>query len=329
MPVRDQYFRLQLLDQIFGTAQHGLTAKEVLEALNHKLEPQDRVSLRTVQNDIIALRDGQIGPPMPLMEHRDGRQIYFRYREDAGPMYSVSLSPTEIQQVRQAIQLLERTGQYFLELEQLKQKLSASTAQAPSIEFDDNPDYVGKTWMVVVSEAIRQEISLKIVYQPFEREPYPIVLHPYRLREYNNRWYLCGLAEPYEGSLTQTVLALDRIQNLAMQPKVKYVANPFDPEYFEDVIGITVNPAEPIQRVRLHFEPSRAEYVRTKPLHRTQRGPHPVENDWQEFTIDVRFNRELVATILAFGEDVRVVEPIPLQHQVAQSLHMALGHYSK
>jgi predicted DNA-binding transcriptional regulator YafY len=327
MPVRDQYQRIHLIDQILSAAQQGLSARQILEILNQKLPEEDQIGLRTLQNDITALREGHFGSQVALNEERRGRGIYYRYAEGTLSAYAFRLTPGEMQQIRQAMGLLERSGEYFVEIEQLKRKLNPMATHLPPIEFDDNPDYIGRNWMPLVTDAISRTIPLTIEYQPFERAAYRLVLHPYRLREYNNRWYVCGLVDPAPDPAIQTVLALDRIQGMEYAHQVLPRPNPFDAEYFEDVIGITVNPNEPIARVRLQFEPSRAEYVRTKPLHRTQRGPYPAPEGWQEYTIDVRHNRELVATILTFAEDVRVMEPERLRQDVAQRHLVALGHY--
>lgn len=327
MPVRDQYRRIQVLDQILANAPGGLTARQVLDRLNEKLELRGRVSLRTLQNDIAALKEGQFGTHVPLVEERRGRQILYKYQDPEFSLYAFNLNQAELQQIRHALTLLERSGRYFMPLEQLKRKISPLDPSLPAIEFDDNPDYIGLQWMQKITDGISRPICLSVTYRPFERQPYVIQIHPYRLREYNNRWYLCGLAEPKKSPPFQTVLALDRIEKLEFCPEIAYEPSTFDQEYFEDVIGITVDLNEPVQRVRLQFEPSRAEYVRTKPLHRTQRGPYERENGWQEFTIDVRLNRELVATLLSFGHDVYVLEPERLRNDLVESLSGALSHY--
>ena len=265
---------------------------------------------------------------MALLEERRGRLIYYRYREPGFSLYGFNLTYEEQAHIRQALALLERSGRYFLALEQLKRKISPMDSGLPTIEFDDNPDYLGLQWMQKITDAIAQPTCLVVTYRPFERDAYPLKLHPYRLREYNNRWYLCGLAEPQAQPAYQTVLALDRMEKVEFCDDPPYFPSNFDPEYFEDVIGITVDPREPVQRVRLALEPSRAEYVRTKPLHRTQRGPYLGPNGKLEFTIDVRHNRELIATILSFGSDIEVLEPDSLRVMVGHHLHSAAALYA-
>jgi len=327
MPVIDQYKRIRYIDQIFGAAQNGLTAKQILEILNQRLEVNEKISLRTLQNDIAALKEGLFGSQVLIYEERRGRYIYYRYQDPNFSLYTFQLSAAEMQQVRQAMSLLERSGQYFVEIEQLKRKLNPLDGEISPLEFDDNPDYMGLAWMPIITEAINRNKCLTIIYKPFEKEAYNVIIHPYRLREYNNRWYVTGLAEPANQPYHQTVLALDRIEHIEANTDAAYNREAYDPEYFEDVIGITVNHNEPVTRIRLRVEAYRAEYIRTKPLHRTQRGPHATDNGWQEFTIDVRHNRELVSTILSFGDDVHVLEPERLRLEVAQRYLSAISLY--
>ncbi len=327
MAIRDQYQRLRLLDQLLSRNIEGYTTQALCQLINERLAHTDGVSLRTIQNDLAALKKGIYGNAINIVEERRGRQTVYKYKDPNFSLHALNLDETEQQQILAALALLERSGQYFMPLEQLKRKISPLDTDLPIIEFDDNPDYEGLSWMPKLAQAIGTQTCLAIDYAPYNREPYQILLHPYRLREYNSRWYLCGLAEPHSSPAVQSVLALDRILKVDTTYKVAYKESPFDPEYFEDVIGITVDADAPIEKVRLRFEPNRADYVRTKPLHRTQKGPYPAANGWSEFSIEVRINRELVQTLLAFGGDVEVLEPADLREQITAKLRQALSHY--
>ena len=78
-------------------------------------------------------------------------------------------------------------------------------------------------------------------------------------------------------------------------------------EYFDDVIGVTVPEKEP-EDVVLRISKPRFEYIRTKPLHLSQRIVE--ENDYfSVITINVKVNKELEALILSFGSDMEVLSP--------------------
>lgn len=61
--------------------------------------------------------------------------------------------------------------------------------------------------------AIVYKKVLQIQYKSFNSEvPYDVIIHPYHLKQYNNRWFLFGY-NPYNKKADWN-LALDRIVNI-------------------------------------------------------------------------------------------------------------------
>src|SRR5690606_24641970 len=61
------------------------------------------------------------------------------------------------------------------------------------ISFDANVDYKGLNHITILFNAIINKRVLKISYHPFtETKPIHYSLHPYHLRQYNNRWFVFG-----------------------------------------------------------------------------------------------------------------------------------------
>ena len=89
-------------------------------------------------------------------------------------------------------------------------------------------------------------------------------------------------------------------------------------EYFDDVIGVTV-PEEETEDIVLRISKPRFEYIRTKPLHLSQRIVE--ENDYfAVITINVKVNKELESLILFFGNDMEVLSPEHLRQQIANKI---------
>ena len=83
-------------------------------------------------------------------------------------------------------------------------------------------------------------------------------------------------------------------------------------EYFDDVIGVTVpERCEPVD-VILSVSNNRYNYIKTKPLHLTQRKLGE-DNGYTRISINVKINRELIALLLSFGSDVEVLSPASLR----------------
>ena len=137
-------------------------------------------------------------------------------------------------------------------------------------------------------------------------------LSPYHIKQYNNRWFL--LAGNENGCIVN--VALDRI--VAIEPSIaKYQPTDIDfEEYFDDVIGVTI-PDVPAEHVLLKFSPSRFPYVHSKPLHHSQKVK---DKESGIIEITVKPNRELMALLLEFGDDVEVLQPEHLRQEVQEKI---------
>lgn len=168
-------------------------------------------------------------------------------------------------------------------------------------------------WMEPLLEGIVDGRLLAVDYMGFGREMKRHFFSPYLLRQYRNRWYAVGHSNRPDYTI---VLALDRIRKV--QPaKGDFVRDPsFEPEaYFRHAFGIThLRDAKP-EKVRLRFTPEQAPYVRSQPLHHSQR---ILSDDagGMEVSLDVYVTPELNMAILAFGTGVRVLEPATLADRI-------------
>ena len=82
------------------------------------------------------------------------------------------------------------------------------------------------------------------------------------------------------------------------------------------MIGVTI-PDVPAEHVLLKFSPSRFPYVHSKPLHHSQKLKDK-ENGIIEIT--VKPNRELMALLLEFGDDVEVLQPKHLRQEIQEKI---------
>ena len=199
--------------------------------------------------------------------------------------------------------------------------------QQPFISFDNNPDVKGIEQLQSLMNYIRRKQVLKIKYQSFKKnKPELIVLHPYHLKQYNNRWFLFGLNEEYK--IPTWNLPLDRITNIGILKK-KYEENTsinWD-NFFDDAIGVSKNSDAKAEEIILHFNSFRANYVISKLLHSSQKLPKVIDGNTTEIRIKVVVNNELIALLLSFGEDVKVVSPVHLSKTIQKKLQTAIGNY--
>ena len=97
--------------------------------------------------------------------------------------------------------------------------------------------------------------------------------------------------------------------------------------YFYDIIGVTRKEEEVLNEVVLEFAASLIPYVRTKPIHPSQRIVSEAENGDTTLSIKVIPNYELERLIRSFGARVKVVSPEWLQAKLIAELAASLKQY--
>jgi len=237
--------------------------------------------------------------------------------------------------LQQAIQVLQQVKGFAIseELKSLVVKLKyvmPIQSEVPTVLFDGPDRFEGMELMQQVYDAINKQQVIAFQYQPFnEKAPVEFTLHPYLLKEYNNRWYLVGYAIPKNEIW---ICALDRFKS-DPKPRLRNEYLPpaavgFDPvAYFADVIGPTVRKENPVEEVVLKFTPNRAPYVSTKNLHSSQELLKTYKDGSVSFSYRLRYNRELHGILMGFASDVKVLKPASLQQKIKDTAEAIVAMY--
>ncbi|MBQ2486568.1 MAG: WYL domain-containing protein, partial [Candidatus Methanomethylophilus sp.] len=105
----------------------------------------------------------------------------------------------------------------------------------------------------------------------------------------------------------------------------EYLEDPsFIPEeWFRDMVGVTKFRNDRPERVVIQASPSEAPYIRTKPLHPSQRILEVRDDGSAVFELKVIVNRELVRLLFGYAEGIRVLRPRKLVYMMRR--HFQLG----
>ena len=310
-------YRYRILNECFSNRGHRKwSLEDLIEAVSRCLQEDFgddfSVSKRTIQGDIHVMRSEKprgFGAPIAC-------QAGFYFYGD--PYYSIeknALGREEQDLLREAVGLLRQLPG-FPQLPALEMLLKRVNSSSPAslisqelIQFETNPAVHGLEWLGTIYKAIAEQQVLLFQYHPFTEAPLEILLHPYLLKEWRNRWYVFGRND--QDKLWN--LALDRIQHIALQEQTEYQKNDlFNPEtWFDDIVG--VSKSEDAQVVKVQFETSylSSRYLETRPIHPSQQLIH-AENDRYRFALKVILNHELVNELMRYGRDLRVIGPAAL-----------------
>ena len=330
MPVDKQvYIRYKVLNRCFRNRYREFTIDDLVDACNEALRKADKqdVSKRTIQNDINTL-EADYGIMLDEKLKR-GRQRLYRYRDTSYSLPIIRMNDEERNKIQDAISVLEDfEGEPLYDWARtLLMQVGGGMFNEQSssvVSFQSNPDLKGLNLFGKLLQAILGKRTLKIIYTPFGKDSYSERVYPYHLKQFNDRWYLIAQAVGYE---TLGHYALDRIDSFEeislpyKEPEVDFS------EYFDDVIGVTVPERyEPVD-VILRVWNNRFNYIKTKPLHLSQRIISE-EDGYTKISINVKINLELISLILSFGPDVEVIAPASLRAMIAKNISAMSDKYS-
>lgn len=216
----------------------------------------------------------------------------------------------------------------FLEIVNTADLLTESLADSKHtldyIHFDQGGGFRGIEHLRPLLQAIREQREIKFKHFSYQREKWHhFSVHPYLLKEYQNRWYVVGWVKGIKDYLT---FGLDRIKDLTILPSTfERDANVDLPARFDATIGVIYGNGKR-ERIVLWFNAEQKHYVKSLPLHPTQK--IVTEND-EGLTIELYVvpNYELVQHILMHHAFVKVIEPVWLAEEVMKKHLQASSIY--
>ena len=326
--------RYRALDKCFRDYRHRYYIDDLIEKCEEELESFNftaNVSRRQIFDDI-RFMESEAGWQIPLDHLKDGKRTYYRYYERDFTINEQPLTDEEAQQLKTMILTLDRfrglpCNEWIDELvSSLEYRFNLKGKKENVIGFEQNQRFTGLKHLNKALDAASNHQVVEIMYHNYKNGGRDIffTVHPYYVKQFNNRWFLFGLDDKYKNIDT---IALDRIVKMDLVDDITFIPNEtidFD-HYFDDVVGVTI-PDKGIEKehIVLQFSKSRFPYVNSKPIHRTQ---EVVSEEDCTISIDVRPNNELVTQILSFGPDVEVLSPESFRDQIKEKIQGYMKKY--
>jgi predicted DNA-binding transcriptional regulator YafY len=271
--------RYHALDRCFSNYGRKYFIEDLIDACNEAIFEfagiEDGVKRRQVFDDITFMESEQAWS-IPLERIKDGKRVYYRYSDKSFSIKNHGINQAEAEQLKETLTILTRFKgmpqfEWIEEMQiRLEDTFKLKGNLQSSVGFEQNPFLKGLNHFTGIFNAIQHEVTLKVKYQGYKQEkPSEVILHPWYLKQYNNRWFLFGLNEEYN---TITNFALDRIIEFK-ESKMKFRKNDevnFD-EYFDDIIGVTVKREASVEKLLLKLSKEIWPYIESKPLHGSQK----------------------------------------------------------
>ena len=183
----------------------------------------------------------------------------------------------------------------------------------------------GQTFLEDVLKAMKQGKVLEITYKSYWREHESTFrVAPYCVKLFRQRWYLVGNSVN-EGKIR--IYSLDRFLEAKLTDEPFDYPKDFSPEvYFEGCFGIIREESCPLETVKLKVSPNQANYLRSLPLHHTQKELVQTA-DYSIFSVEVRPTFDFRQELLWNGDALEVLEPLWLRKEMAAIIKQMGNHY--
>lgn len=313
---RNALIRYQIIDRCLRDVNASWTLEQIIEEVSdyfiHELGNEKGISKRTIEYDLQFMQSSE-GYSAPIEKEKAGDKWLWYYTDRKFSITNSPLDKDDADKLNDALIILKQFEHFpqFEDIEEIILKLQSKTIGTKKkprtiIQFESNSLAEGNRHLKQLYKMILKKVVIELYYQPFGKEAFKAIVHPYLLKEYNNRWFL--FAKNHQNGLIGNY-ALDRIISFDISHFTFTDSDDFDPiGYFNDVVGVSVTPNVKSQKIILSFSVEQGNYVRTKPLHHSQ---IILKDNKKEFRVEIKVipNYELKKLIWSFGDGVKVIEP--------------------
>ena len=326
--VKNGSFRESIIDRCLQS-RRGYSTQEIFDKCNDALERRGELpitALNTIRNDIMSIENRW---HIVVEARRSGREIRYRYEDPDFSIYNTPLNEDEIAQLSQSVSLLQRfegmPGFEWVDELNAHLQTTVSANLEPVVGFDENKELKGMSFFTPFFKAITSQKALKIKYNTYKNKSIEAIIHPYYLKEYNQRWFLFALSDQHK---IISNFALDRIESIE-GVATKYIPNKdIDfAHYFDNVIGVSVNSKDEVQLIQIWVDKEQLPYILSKPIHKSQSVIEERDDGSAVVSIGVTPNFELEQLLLSFGERIEILSPQSLRDKIVARIQKSFKKY--
>ena len=317
---RSAYKRYKIIDSLL---RNNLKPYPTLIDIQKACEDNLKIypSLETLQKDI---------KNMKLLEELDAPIVFCRKNLGyyySNPNYSINTVPLtddDIISIKESLDLVKNLGgsnrineNFTLAIQKIlatyKEEFPDSDIKRKIIQTDQIDGAKGFENFNVLLKACKNRYPVSLVHYSYSnREFNSDIVHPIRLKEFENRWYLIAYSERQNWIKT---FGLDRIYE-PLYLKRKYIeCNESEIEsYCNDIYGVYPIKDQPKQKITFLTSIAITNYFEAYPIHKSQNAEKN-ESGSCFFTVDLVPSDELIRLFRSYGKHLEVINPYWLRLQ--------------
>lgn len=325
--------RYKYLDSLLSDRHHFYDIHDLTERCNDKLvyDGFPEVGQRTIEKDILFLEYAPFNAD--IERFRKNGKSCIRY---ADPSFSIFTKEISDEEQNLLCEVLNTLGQFegldnFTWLDNFKIGLGLEERKKV-ISFSNNSYLKNSSLLGELFDTISNEQVIDIEYHKFGSNDTKlhVIVFPYLLKQYNDRWFLLCSPEDNTGIILN--FALDRLDSIKPLPERKYIKCQVNlEEHFDDIVGVTFYADRPVEKIILWVSEKDFPYVETKPIHPSQKVIKGEEGERLSniystlgkgmfIEIDCIENYELIRELCSYGKGLIVLSPRNIQKCVFERI---------
>lgn len=252
------------------------------------------------------------------------RRTFIRMKENISKLFDIQIGYDRKEDkyyIEDDISGCNKNTQFLLSAFAVNQMVSKNRDLADRILLEDTPAG-SNIFLPEITTAMRENRRLSITYQNYEMQTArEFEIEPYALRYFGRRWYVLAHTD-FHASLY--LYALDRMKAVNVSKSTFKLPKDFSAEnYFSRYFGVIVTDAK-AENIQLKTSDTRAKYLRSLPLHHSQK-----EIASNLFELHLVPTDDFINAVRAMGTEVEVVSPDWLRKRLLQNAKDLVKKYSK
>lgn len=260
-------------------------------------------------------------------ESRIPKRTFQRMKNDIGSLFGIYIECLRSRGNKYALENADDIKQGNVQ-QWLINGFSISNVLMDSRQIKDRivlePIPSGNRFLTLTIDAILQNKTLHVQYQSFKMpEPREFEIAPYCLRCFKQRWYILGTRD---GVKEPHFFSLDRVLSLELTDNSFKLPKNFDAEaFFHNYYGIMQGDTK-TESVQLRVTPFRANYLRSLPLHHSQKEIERTD-EYSVFEYWIAPTADFIQELRSFLPEITILRPQWLRNKFIEEAKQVLNNY--
>jgi predicted DNA-binding transcriptional regulator YafY len=286
---------------------------DIIDACWEKLDYQP--SKETIQKDIANMKSPYPdGFDAPICFNRT--HLGYEYTDTNYSLAGISMRPEDLEAFYEAVDVIQAIGGSSIseKFNHAVEKLFSASLEKkqeerrkPILQTMTPPISRGFEYFDLFYAACNEKKPVSFIHFSYKKRTFNhILIHPFLIKEFDNRWYIIGYSEFHQSVRT---FGLDRISEPVMLKK-DFIKTDIDhiQEYLQDVYGVFPIPKSKKELVEIHVSQLGTHYLQAYPIHQSQKINK--SNDGSSLiTFDIIPSVELARYCLSQGRHVEILKP--------------------